>query len=315
VSGAPEHVRYLPIVDRPPLEWPGGARLALWLSPNIEHYELVPAPNPYRSAWPRMGAPDVLDWSYRDYGNRVGFWRMLDVLDRYPIRPTATANLAALELYPEIRDAVVERGWEVICHGLHNTEFLFGMREDEEDAFLAENVERATRALGVRPSGFLGPFASMTPRTMDLVARHGFRYSADWYVDDQPIPLKVATGRLVSVPYSWEVNDAITMELGLGRYDVDEFARICIDQFDTLYRESAERGLVMHLALHPFLIGRPHRIRHLASILDHVLGRDGVWVATGGEIADHYLEHHHDRIVELLRERGVWDDVPDPSRA
>jgi allantoinase len=302
-DGAPEYVRYLPIIDRPRLELPDGRRLAFWLSPNIEHYQLFPPGNPYRNATPRVPAPDVADWSYRDYGNRVGFWRMLDVLDRYPIRPTATANLAAFEMYPEICDAVVARDWEIVSHGRHNTEYLFGISEADERDYLNRNLTGFEKATGQRPRGFLGPFASMTPNTMNLLAECGVRYSCDWYCDDQPFPLQVERGRLISLPYSWEVNDAIMMEAGLGRFEIDDFVTVCRDQFDRLHRQSADTGLAMHIALHPFLIGRPHRIGELDRLLDYILNHDEIWVATGTEIADHYYATQYDAIVSLLEER------------
>jgi peptidoglycan/xylan/chitin deacetylase (PgdA/CDA1 family) len=282
---AAERYTYSPIVDRPRLTWPGGARVALWVVPNIEHYEYLPRIR-VRNPWPRMPHPDVLGYSIRDYGNRVGVWRMFEVMDRHRIRCTVSLNLANFEHYPEIFAACEARCWDYMCHGIYNTQYHWDLPEDEERALIAENVATFRHLTGRQLAGWFSPGVSNTLNTPDLVAEAGIRYSADFYHDDQPTPLRVRRGRLISVPYSMDLNDAV-----LYRYSTEgeEFARMVIDHFDQVYREGAVQGRVMCIALHPYMMGQPQRIRHLDRALSHIMSHDLVWQATGAEIADWYI--------------------------
>jgi peptidoglycan/xylan/chitin deacetylase (PgdA/CDA1 family) len=182
-----EFFTFSPIKARPLFKWPGGARIALWVVPNIEHYEYLPGPVRVRNPWPRMPHPDVLGYSLREYGNRVGVWRMLDVMDKHKIRCTVSLNLA---MHPEIMHACEARGYDTLCHGIFNTSYLWEMPEDEERAYIAECVARFRKLTGRQLRGWFSPGVSYTPRTLDLVAESGFTYSADLYHDDQPTPLK-----------------------------------------------------------------------------------------------------------------------------
>ncbi len=284
-------VPYLPLNARPRIAWPNGARVALWVAPNVEVYELMPPHNPLFTAWGRVPAPpDVMSFGYRDFGNRVGFWRILEVLDRHGVRATASLNVAVLDHFPEIGRAMAERDWAFMGHGLYNTRFLYGITRDDERALYREMREKV-RATGGELRGVFGPHASLSPHSMDVLAEEGFLYSADWLLDDQPFPIATAAGRLVGVPYSFEINDG---PLFLGSYSDDEFVRRCRDQFDVLYAEGAEDGRVMCIAFHPFLLGQPHRIALLEEALEYVLGHDAVWVTTADEIAAWYLEHVYD---------------------
>jgi peptidoglycan/xylan/chitin deacetylase (PgdA/CDA1 family) len=307
VTDPGRYLTYSPIVDRPPIRWPNDARVAFWVVPNVEFYEWDPPPNAYRNAWPRH--PYVKGYSWRDYGNRVGFWRMLDVFDRAGIRPTASLNMAVLDHFPEIREAMVERDWELMSHGLYNTRYLFGLDADEERALIQDTIETLQRHTGRQLKGMFGPAASITANTMDLMAEAGLIYSADWYLDDQPFPLNVESGRLVCVPYTWELNDGLWMTegygKGMGTQEADFFLQMCKDQFDVLYEEGAESGRVMCIALHTSIFGQPYRVRYLEEALDYVLSHEGVWAATADEIAEHYLEHHYDEAVaHLNRDRN-----------
>ncbi len=287
----PHRVDYSPIVERPPIRWPGGARVALWISPNVEHYEYLPTFDGQRDPWPRMPYPDVREYSYCDYGNRVGFWRMLKSLDRHKIRCTASLNLAVLEHYPEVREAMMERDWEFMSHGVYNTRYLSSMSEEDERAFYRQCKDLLRRHTGKELKGMLGPAISGTDRTPDLMAEAGLIYHADWMHDDQPVPIRVKSGRLMSVPYSVETNDGVIFR---SYGDGSQFTRICRDQFDRLYEEGAVSGRVMCIAIHPFLTGQPHRIRHLDSALDYIMSHDGVWQATAGEIAEYYIANCYD---------------------
>jgi allantoinase len=297
----PYRVDYSPIIDRPRITWPGGARVALWVSPNVEHYEYLPAATGGRNPWPRTPHPDVQQYSYRDYGNRVGFWRMLEVLDEFKIRCTTSLNLAVLDHYPQIRDAMVERDWDFMSHGVYNTQFLNSYTEEQEREFYRDSIETLKRHTGKRLKGMLGPGISATERTPDLMAEAGLIYHADWWHDDQPVPIKVKKGRLISMPYTIELNDGILFR---NHFEGEHFIEICKAQFDQLYEEGAEGGRVMCIALHPFATGQPHRSRHLYRVFEYILKHSGVWQTTADEIAEHYLAHCYDQAVEDARRTG-----------
>jgi peptidoglycan/xylan/chitin deacetylase (PgdA/CDA1 family) len=281
-----DRIEYSPIVARPRLAWPGGARIALWVVPNLEHYEYLPRPGQLRDPWPRTPHPDVLGYGRGDYGNRIGFWRMLEVIDRHGVPCTASLNLAVYEHFPEIMDACEARHWEVLCHGLYNSDYLWGLSEDAERAVIAECVATHRRLTGRDLVGWFSPAGSLTVNTPDLVAEAGIQYYCDWRFDEQPFPIRVRTGRLLAMPYQLEVNDGVNFRFAV---EADAFARAAIEMFDRLYRDSEDNGRVMHLALHPFLIGQPHRIRALDRILTHILSHAEVWPATGAQIAEWYL--------------------------
>ena len=291
----PNRVDYSPIIDRPIIKWPNDARVALWISPNVEHYEYMPDDDSARTPWPRTPFPDVQQYSYRDYGNRVGFWRMLETLDKYNIRCCVSLNMAVLEHFPEIRDAMVQRDYDYMSHGIYNTRYLYTYTEEQERGFYRDTIDTLKLHTGKQLKGMLGPAISGTERTPDLMAEAGLIYHTDWMHDDQPVPIKVKSGKLVSVPYSIELNDSSLLRD--NHYEGDYFARICKAQFDQLYKEGAESGRVMCIALHPFLIGQPHRIKYLDDILSHIMSHDGVWQTTADDIADYYIENYYDDAV------------------
>ena len=291
----PDRVDYSPIIDRPIIKWPNDARVALWISPNVEHYEYMPDDDSARTPWPRTPFPDVQQYSYRDYGNRVGFWRMLESLDKYNIRCCVSLNMAVLEHFPEIGQAMVQRDYDYMSHGIYNTRYLYTYTEDQEREFYRDTIDTLKLHTGKQRNGMLGPAISGTERTPDLMAEAGLIYHTDWMHDDQPVPIKVKSGKLVSVPYSIELNDSSLLRD--NHYEGDYFARICKAQFDQLYKEGAESGRVMCIALHPFLIGQPHRIKYLDDILSHIMSHDGVWQTTADDIADYYNENYYDDAV------------------
>jgi len=291
----PDRVDYSPIIDRPIIKWPNDARVALWISPNVEHYEYMPDDDSARTPWPRTPFPDVQQYSYRDYGNRVGFWRMLESLDKYNIRCCVSLNMAVLEHFPEIGQAMVQRDYDYMSHGIYNTRYLYTYTEDQEREFYRDTIDTLKLHTGKQLKGMLGPAISGTERTPDLMAEAGLIYHTDWMHDDQPVPIKVKSGKLVSVPYSIELNDSSLLRD--NHYEGDYFARICKAQFDQLYKEGAESGRVMCIALHPFLIGQPHRIKYLDEILSYIMSHDGVWQTTADDIADYYNENYYDDAV------------------
>lgn len=291
-----DRIPYLPIVDRSPVRWPGDALVAVWVVPNIEHYEYLPplgAVDPY----PRTPHPDVRKYAYHDFGNRVGFWRMLAVLDRHAIPCTVSLNAAVLDHYPEVAAAMVERNWEFMSHGLYNTRYLWGLGRSEELAFLQQCNRVLERHTGRHFDGMLGPNISASPWTIDLMDEVGMRYHADWVHDERPSPLLTSTGRpMVALPYSYELNDAPL--LMRSHIEGRAYADRAIAQFDRLYAEAsaaADRGgRLMCLPLHPFTAGQAHRTRHLDRLLAHLRSHDGVWIARATEIVDHYLSNNFD---------------------
>ena len=307
-----DFVRYAPVTSRPPIRWPGGKRLAVWIVPNVEFYEYTPPPAIGRETWDRVPShPDVREYGFRDYGNRVGIWRMDEVLQDYPVRPTVSLNLALLDHFPEITQLIRQRGWGVMSHGIYNTRFLYGMDEAAERAFYRDNIDSLKRHTGQDLKGILTPAITNTARTPALIAESGMVYHADWVHDDVPVPIIVPGRRLVSLPYSYDLNDAPLWDgrpYG-GRYFVDS----CKAAFDRLYAESAEGGRVFCIALHPYQIGQPHHVGHLRGILDHLCAHDGVWFATGDEIAEHYLAQHYDE--QLAHAQQVFEQTQARARA
>jgi len=290
-------IPHLAMPARPRLVWPGNARVALWVVPNVEHYEFLPPRGGRRDPWPRMPHPDILGYGTRDYGNRVGFWRMAEMMDRLGIRCTLSLGVAAFEHYPEVMEAALGRGWDVMCHGIYNTGYLWDMPEEEERAYVRDCVESWRRLTDARMAGWLSPALSHTLNTPDLVAEAGFTYFCDFVHDEQPWPITVRSGRLISIPYTVDLNDAVVARAGFEGHD---FARLMRDQFDRLYADGAENGRVMCVAVHPYNMAQPHRLRHLEEALAYILGHDGVWQATGAEIADWYLAHHHDQVMAAI---------------
>ena len=261
--------------------------MALWVAPNIEHYEYLPQHIRVRNPWPRVAHPDILGYGLRDYGNRVGVWRLMELFDRWQLPVTVSLSMSVLDMYPDIAQAMLARRWEFMSHGLYNTRYHWNLSEDEEREAIAQCQEIHLRHTGERLKGWFSPAASNTLRTPDLVAESGMRYLCDLYHDDQPTPVRVRRGELTSLPYSMEINDSIAWRRG---QEAQAFARKIRDEFDTLHAEGAEHGRVMNIAVHPFIMGQPHRIDALSDALAYILGHDGVWCATGSQIVDWYRQ-------------------------
>ncbi|MES2483895.1 MAG: polysaccharide deacetylase family protein [Pseudomonadota bacterium] len=269
--------------QRPRMQWPGGARVAAWIAPNIEFYEYLPQRYPFRDQFARATHPDVMQWGFRDHGNRVALWRMADALAQYPVAVTASTNLCVFEHYPEVAQLVRDRGWEVMSHGLYNTHYLGLMSDEQERAFHRVSAQIVQEHTGQTLQGLLGPCVTNGPSTLDLMVEAGLRYHADWVHDDVPVPMKTDNGLLWTVPYHYEINDAPLLE---GHFDADALVRVACDQFDRLYREADEagEGLVYCWPLHPYLIGQAHTVAALRRVLDHICAHDGVWHAQAHDI-------------------------------
>lgn len=288
---------YSPLLDRPRITWPNGARVAFWVAPNIEFYELHPSPNPQRKSWPRP-VPDVSGYSHRDHGNRVGLWRLLDVMDRCGMRGSVSLNVAVCEHHPEIIKECADRGWEFFSHGIYNTRYTYGMTDAQQMEMIRDVQTTIKNHTGQDVAGWLSPALTNTETTMDLLAEAGLKYTCDLFHDDQPQPVKVRDGRLISVPYSLEMNDFTVLYMW-GRSS-RQYAEILKAQFDQLFEEGAESGKVMCIPLHPYLIGQANRIGAFADLLEYICNHDKVWLATGREIADWYFDHHYDHVASHL---------------
>jgi len=273
---------YSPIVGRPKLEWPNGKRLAFWVIPNIETFALD-------EKMPEGGAniPNVFSWAKREYGNRVGIFRIMEVLSRYNIRATVALNSEVCDAAPAIIEEGLKLGWEFMGHGESNTRRLSDTKSiDEERALIGRTLSRIEAATCARPKGWLGPGLQETWNTLDLLSEAGLDYVCDWTIDDQPFVMETAPRRMVSVPYGHDMGDKTSAQLG---YSPEDFTRMMIDTFKVLYRESAESGRVMPLSLHPYITGVPHRIGSLDKGLEYICRHDDVWFATGSEIVAHFL--------------------------
>jgi len=273
---------YVPITQRPKLAWPHGARVALWVIPNIEVFALD-EPVPFGSG----KVPDVYTWAARDYGARVGIWRIMEVLSRHRVRGTVALNSEVCDAYPQIIDEAIRLEWEFMGHNESNSRRLTDVPPDDERRLIQSTFARIEKATGKRPVGWLSSGLQETWHTLDYLLDEGCRYVTDWVNDDQPYLMDVGGRRLVSIPYSTEINDLPAFQV--RQRTAEEFAIMIQRQFDVLYREGKTSGRVMAIALHPYLIGVPHRIGALDTALDYICAHDGVWLATGEEIVDHYL--------------------------
>jgi len=278
---------YSPIITRPALTWPEGARLALWVIPNIEFFSLAEKV-PAAAGGSGAPVPDVPAWSVRDYGNRIGIFRLMRVLDRHGIRATVALNSDLCAQHPAIIAEGNARGWEWMGHNESNTRRLNEAAPGEEAGIVHRALSTIAQATGKRPLGWLGSGLQETWQTLDLLAAEGCEYVADWVNDDQPYTMKLAGGRrMVAMPYSQEINDKPVFER--AHRTAAEFRDMICAQFDVLYREGAESGRVMAIAIHPYLTGVPHRIDAFDAALAHVCAHRGVWKATGAEIARHFV--------------------------
>ncbi len=280
----PQHGRYAhsPLPQRPTYEWPGGARLAVVVSNNIEHFAFRAG---LGSDNAQLGAAqNQRNYAWRDYGNRVGLWYLLDMLDELALPCSHNVNGAVLDSCPEIAPALLARGDELVGHGRTNSERQDGLWEDDERLLIQASRDAIVRHGAPAPTGWLGPYIAQSGVTLDLLREEGFSYVMDWPADDQPFWMRTRAGSILSVPYSIELNDspALVFRQHSGR----EFADMITDQFDEMLQQSRKYPLVCSIVLHPFVVGQPFRLRALRRALTHVLQqRDRVWLARPGEVA------------------------------
>lgn len=276
---------YSSIVSRPVYDWPGQRRLAVYFALNIEGFEFGRNPGGDFTSMP--SPPYHRGYAYRDYGNRVGVWRIHRLFEQFRFPLAILANGSVYDVCPEVLDAFRRRGDEMVGHGRTNSERQVDMDLDTERTMLTEVRALFEHHEGRPPAGWLGPFISQSPRTPELLKELGWSYMLDWWFDDQPIWFRTDHGPILAVPYpSMELND-LPAYVNRGSSD-EEFARMAVDAFDEQLEESAHYPMVYCLSLHTFMTGQPHRIRQLRHILSHIeKHRDRIWLTTPGQIAEH----------------------------
>jgi len=284
----PHHGRYdyAPLPERPVYDWPDGRRLAVYVALNLEHFAFGEGLGAELA--PGGPAPDVLNYAWRDYGNRVGAWRMLNLFDDLDLPAAVLANTAMYDYAPELMAAWRKRGDEIVGHGRTNAERQGVLDEAGERALIEGAAARIEAEEGAAPDGWLGPWISESHLTPDLLEEAGFGYLLDWAHDDQPVWFRTRSGgRILSVPYPQELNDIPAIVA--RKVGASEFADMIVDNFDEMLEQSRYQPLVMGIALHAYLVGQPYRLKHLRRALTHIrdnLG-DRVWLTRPGAIADH----------------------------
>lgn len=296
----PRYYDYWPYEGRPKITWPNGAKVAFWVAPNIEFYELNPPANPQRKAWPQA-SPAVAGYSIRDYGNRVGHARQMQLLEKYGIRGSISLSTALCDHHPEIISQCKDRDWEFFSHGIYNTRYTYGMSEAQERDMIRDSIETIYKHTGQKCAGYLAPALSHSDNTLDAFAEVGSElfgddagfYTCDLFHDDQPTPIHTRSGkRFVSVPYSLEMNDTIAYVV--NKIEPRRYGQQIKDCFDRLYAEGEDSGTVMCIPTHNYQVSCPHRMKAFEEALEYITGHRDVWVTTGREIAEYYREHYFD---------------------
>lgn len=280
-----DRVPYSPITERRALALPGGAKVAVWVIVNIEEWSIHET-MPRTVLTPPAGgtpAPDIPNWAWHEYGNRVGFWRLLETLDRHAVKGVLAINGKAIKSYPQITEAARTRGWEFIGHGFTQKNM---QKVQDERADIAATTEAIRSATGSAPRGWLGPGLTETWQTPEILADEGYEYVCDWVLDDQPVPLRTASGELLSVPYTQECNDVAMMLI--QHHPAGEYARRAIDQYEQIARDANGSARVMALVAHPYIMGAPHRAKYFEEAIARIADSTASVFMTGAEIADWY---------------------------
>jgi len=283
----PSHGRfeYSPITTRPDFSWPGERRLAVYIAVCIEHFSYGEGGLglPYSPGIPH---PNSYNWAWREYGNRVGGWRLLELFDQQGVTPTVLLNTACYDHCPELVDAYRAAGTEFVAHGHTNSVHPNDLDETQEREMIRGVFETMTEHEGRAPAGWMSPGANPSAVTEDLLAETGFTYTLDWPMDDQPTWMRTRGGPLLSVPYPHEVNDVPMVVLHHGT--APSFAEMMIDNLDEMVRQSELQSLVCGITIHSFIMGQPYRLRRFRQAVEHLLNIPGVWLTTPGEVATHY---------------------------
>jgi peptidoglycan/xylan/chitin deacetylase (PgdA/CDA1 family) len=281
-----DRIAFSAIVDRPPLPLPEGARMVLWSIVNLEEWDIAGVMPRHVTQPPSLAKapiPDIPNWTWHEYGMRVGFWRIKQIMDEFHIVPTVAINGNVCNAYPRVAQACKDGGWEFMGHGFMQ-KTLQAVADERED--VRKTVEAIRNFTGKPPRGWLGPGLVETAHTVDVLSELGFDYVADWVLDDQPCDLAGSPKPIVALPYTQECNDVpLILE---QKHPAREFRDRAIDQFEQLYADAQSATRIMSIAMHPYLMGVPHRSRYVREIYQHVTRRKGVLFWTGEQILDWY---------------------------
>jgi peptidoglycan/xylan/chitin deacetylase (PgdA/CDA1 family) len=278
------------ISERPAYRWPNGAGLAVYVALGIEEYAFGKGRT--EDILPRAPQPDMANTSWRDYGNRVGAFRLLERMTMLGIRPAVLLNTAVYDHAPALLRAVRVAKAEIVAHGHSNSDALADMEPEREAAYIRDVAARIARQEGARPLGWSSPWLAHSPATLDLLSRHGFHYLLDLRMDDQPVWLSTRHGRLLALPYALELNDSTTI---IGRQvTARDFADMIVDEFDEQLETARRQPLVMSIVVHSFVSGQPFQLRALTRALSHIVAARGdIWLTTPGEIAGFIVANPH----------------------
>jgi len=299
---------YIPLPQRNPLTWPNGARVALVLTFNLETWDLTKdTDKPYYAGGPSI-LPDILpgripdfpNYTWREYGQRVGLWRMIELFDELGVKASCTTNAVTIERRRAMTDAVLERGWELFTHNWEQGELLsdYALEPEKEREIVLRTLDAFEAYTGRKSKGWLSSSLRGTLQTADILAEYGASFYCDIMNDDQPYLLRTPNGPIVSVPYSNEINDFTFVTR--KNYTTDQYAEALIEELDVLHAEGAKTARIMNVGLHPHVSGRAHRIRALRLFIEHAKSLPGIWWATREEIADWYMLQHESHIPGQL---------------
>jgi len=281
-----ERLPFSPIEGRPPLKLPDGLRLIVWPVVSLEHWD-ISRPMARMVISPPQGQPMLPDhpnWSWHEYGMRVGIWRIKRVYDALKITPTVAINARTCETYPQVIRACADAGWEL---NAHSYEQMPMHKIDDERAVIKKTIDVIAKFWGRRPRGWFGPGLTQTYDTVDYLSEAGIEYIGDWSLDDEPVTLKTTHKPMVALPYNFEQHDIVAMML--QNHTSDQIFRRSIDAFECLYKESAERAKIMSISVHPYISGVAHRTAYVERAFKEILSRPGVACWTGEKILDWYL--------------------------
>jgi len=298
------HYDYVPIVDRGRLTWPDEKRVALVFTFNLETWDMTKdSDEPYYAGGPPI-LPDTLpahtadfpNYCWREYGQRVGIWRLYDLFDECGVAASCTTNAVTFERRAPMVQACLERGWELLAHNYEQGELLtnYAHQPDVEREVIERSIEMYEKHTGKRPQGWLSSSLRGTLNTCSILVEQGFKFYCDLMNDDQPYLVQTDNGTIVSTPYSNEIND-FTLLTRRG-HTTDEFRDILIEELNVLYAEGKHQARIMNVGLHPHVTGRAYRIRAIREFIEHAKSLPGVWWATRTEIADWYLQQHQSHI-------------------
>lgn len=282
-----DRLTFSPIVERPKLKLPDGVRMVLWPILALEVWD-IERPMPRMVLSPPMGqplTPDIPNWSWHEYGMRVGVWRLIKLLDELNVNPCVTLNARVCEDYPQVAQACLDRGWEFNAHSYDQVPMH---KLDDQRAVIDKSISVIEKFTGKKPRGWFGPGLTQTFDTLDHLAEAGIEYIGDWVLDDHPVELATKHGTMVSLPYNYEVHDIAQQMIQF--HESELFEKRARDYFDCLYEESADTAKIMALAMHPYISGSPHRIKYVRAAYEYMLSKPGVVTWDGEQILDWFKD-------------------------